>query len=161
MKIIKIKLTNNSSHIENEDYFSLRVVYESSTENIQHIGFYNSEEDLLELAVDKDSCLLQKLQMIICHHYSINDFPFDINSIDIKDEEIELKLQDHNECQSFYMHVYSNCAVITLSDTKASKHIKCGQILFGLNDADKIHSIIVTGLTKEDINHVKNELSLQ
>lgn len=28
--MIRIKLTNTESHIENEDYFSLRIVYDSS-----------------------------------------------------------------------------------------------------------------------------------
>ncbi len=161
MNNVNLKLTNKSSYIKNEDFFSLRVVYESSSENIQHIGFYNGDEDLLELSVDKDSGLLQKLQITICHHFSIDDSPFDIGKINTTDEEISLELPDHNECNTFYMHVFNNCAVISLSDNKPTKHVLCGQVLFGIDDANNILSIIVTDLTTDDINHIKNELSLQ
>ena len=39
MKRIKLKLTNIASQIENEDFFSLRVTYNSSSESkLQRIG---------------------------------------------------------------------------------------------------------------------------
>lgn len=161
MNNIKFILTNKSSNIDNEDYFPLRVVYESSSENLQHIGFYNGDEDLLELSVDKDTKSLQKLQITICHHYLIDDTSFSIESLNTTDEDILFELPDHNECESFYMHVYSNCAVISLSDNKPTNYVMCGQVLFGVNDTHKILSIIVTGLTENDINHIRDELSLQ
>lgn len=161
MKNITLILTAKSSCIENEDYFSLRVVFDSSSESIQHIGFYNGTEDLLELSVSKDTGLLQKLQMTICHHYSIDNVSLDIGNIDTTNEEISLELPDHNECESFFMHVYNNCAVITLSDNTPTKRVKCGQVVFCLDDAQNILSIVITGLIQDDIDHIKNELLLQ
>ncbi len=162
MKTIELILTNKSSHIENEDYFPLRVIYEASSENIQHIGFYYGDEDLLELCVAKDTGMLQRLQMTLCHHYSVIDNDYDIEGVVTTVEDIILELPDHNECGVFDMHIYNNCAVITLSEEIPAKLVKCGQVVFGINeDQNSILSIIVTGLAKETIDHITNELSLQ
>lgn len=161
MKRIKLKLTNIASQIENEDFFSLRVTYNSSSENIQHIGFYNGNEDLLELIVDKDSGLLQRIQLTLCNHYSFDDTPLDTGSFELNDEEVYLELLDHIECGSFNMNVYNNCAAIKLSDITPLKYVKCGQVVFGLDDSKNILSIIVTELTIDNINHIRNELLLQ
>lgn len=159
--MIRIKLTNTESHIENEDYFSLRIVYDSSVEGIRHIGFYYEDEDLLEISVNKESCMIKRIQVTLCHHYTIVDDLFDISSITPVNEEVKLELPDHNDCNYFNMAIYKNCVDIHLSDLKSSKYIRCGQTMFGLDQNDNIVSLIVTELTETDREHILSELSQQ
>lgn len=161
MKNTIITLKNIPSHIEIEDYFSLRVVYDSSVEGICHIGFYNIDEDLLEISVNKDTGILKKIQVTICHNYKIIDTDLDISNIIPDSSDLKFELPDHNECTAFMMEIYNDSAYIKLYQDPASRYIKCGQVLFGLSDANNIVSLIVTGLTETERTHITNELSLQ
>lgn len=159
--MIKIRLTDIQSHIENEDYFSLRIVYDSSIEGIRHIGFYNADDDLLEIAVNKNTNMLKRIQVTLCHHYSIIDNVFDVSGVTTINEDVCLELSDHNDCSCFNMKVYKNSAVLVLSNAITTKYVKCGQVLFGLDSEENISTLIVSELTKSDIEHIKNELLLQ
>ena len=161
MKKIKILLSDSTSHIENEEYFPLRVMFEPKTDDIRHAGFYYGDEDLLELASAGDSDVLKLMQLTICHHYSILESGYDYNSIDISDENLSLELPDHTECDTFMVSIYDNCIVIKLSSEEPTKFCKSGQLLFGIIDSGCIESIIVTEMTAENIEHTLNELSLQ
>lgn len=161
MKDVLISLKNIPSHIEIEDYFSLRVVYDSSVEGIRFIGFYNNDEDLLEISVNKDTGSLKKIQITICHTYQIINSNLDINSIIPNFSDLELIMPDHNECPAFMLEIYKDCASINLSQTPPSRYAKCGQAFFGIDNANNIVSIIVTQLTEADRSHIIEELSMQ
>lgn len=161
MNNIKVKLNNSNSHIEHEDYFPLRVVYDVKTNEIHHVGFYNEDEDLLELAVANNSGALKHLQVSICHHYSTVDACFDYNNLNTIGEDLVIQLSDHNNCNVFDMTIYNNCIDIKLSNNEATHFVKSGQVLFGLNNSNSISRVVVTDVSKADVDHVINELSFQ
>ena len=157
---ILIRLTDLPSHIENEVYFPLRVVYNTATYDVRHAGFYKGSTDLLELAIAGDPGVIKYILLTICHHYSISDSCFDYSSIVPSDDEVILRLTDHNKCSVFHMDVYNNCAVIRLTKTGPSRYIKCGQVLFGIDGTNNICLLIVTDLTDDNIRHTVNELEI-
>ena len=158
---ILIKLTNISSHIENEEFFSLRVVFDHDANHVRYAGFYYGCDDLLELAVDRDSGMLRSILLTICNHYSIFDSCFDYGNIVPSDEEVIIRLTDHNECSVFNMDVFNNSAVIKVSETVPSKYVKCGQVLFGIDDNSNICIFIVTELNDDNVRHIAYELESQ
>ena len=161
MNDITVKFNNTISHIEHEEYFPLRVVYDVITSEIHHIGFYYGDEDLLELAVVKDTGILKHMQVSICHHYSTVDSCFDYANLITTDEEVIIQLPDHNECDVFNMTIYNNCIDIKISNNDATHFAKSGQLLFGLDNTDSISRIVVTEVSKTDAEYVINELSYQ
>ena len=161
MNDIKVVLSNNGSHIKNEDYFPLSILYDTMTEEVRHAGFYKDDDDLLEIAVAKDSGEIKTIQITICHHYSVMDSCFDYSDIELAEDDVCFQLPDHIECPGFNMIIYKNSIVIKLANITPVKHIKCGQVLFGIDDANNIGLLVVTSMTESDIDHTINELSLQ
>ena len=151
--------TNKSSHVEIEDYFPLRVVYESSIEDTQFVGFYYGDSDLLELSIDNDSKIIKKLQLVICNHYVFTNDVFN-NDLNCLSGSIGFDYTQHNECEAFQVTVYTNAVIIKLSDAEPKKYFSCGQVVFGFLDDNEVSSVIVTGMSAREIEHTKSELSL-
>ncbi len=148
-----------NSHIENEEYFPLRVVYDSSIENTQFVGFYCGDSDLLELSIDTDSKVIKKLQLVICNHYDFTNDGF-INDFDCSSGSIGFDFTQHNDCDLFHVTVYTNAVKVILSDAEPTKYFSCGQVVFGILDDNIISSVIVTGMSASEIEHTKSELLL-
>jgi len=155
-------ITNNEiipSHIEDEEFFSLRVVYDSSFESNRYIGFYYGETDLLELSVNRETGLLKKLQVVVCAHYTLSDETAPVID-DAKECSLLLDFPQHNECNFFLMTVYSDGVFITLSNNPAVQYYKCGQVVYGLTADNNMSSILIAGMSETNIAHTKYELTV-
>lgn len=53
------------SHIEDEEYFPIRVAYDPSIESIRLVGFYYEDTDLLEFTVDRETGAVKKMQIVV------------------------------------------------------------------------------------------------
>ena len=156
-----IILSDSASRFENEEYFPIRVVFDSSVEGIKHAGFYNGDEDLLEIAYDKETGKLKTIQIVICHNYSIIDSDYSLPVSCLGSDGDAIAVVDHFECPCFGMQIYNDCIVVTVSDHMISQYIRCGQVLFGIDEDKRIVSVIVSCLSKANVAHCIEELGMQ
>lgn len=157
----KLILTGNNrdSHIINEDYFPLRVVYDSTPENTRLIGFYFGDTDLLEFSVDGNTGVIKKLQLVICNHFKIfgYDYPEELIAAS---GSIVFDYPQHNDCEFFSVKVFNNAVDIKLTEKEPSFFYFCGQVVFGVSDEDELSEIIVSEMNEMEIKHTKNELTV-
>ncbi|MBQ3952548.1 MAG: hypothetical protein II803_00970 [Firmicutes bacterium] len=146
------------SHIENEDYFPLRVVYDPSIESIRFIGFYYKDTDLLEFTVDRETGAVKEMQIVVCSHFQFVDNEF--LTEDASEAVIHLNYAQHNDCDVFNLTVFRNAVQIIVSSQTASMFSKCGQVTYGMSAAGDLVSVLVTNMSAEDIAHTQSELSI-
>ena len=146
------------SHIEDVEYFPLRVVYDPSIESIRFVGFYYKDTDLLEFTVDRKTGSVRKLQIVVCSHFQFADgeyLPEDAN-----ESIINLNYAQHNDCSIFKLTVVRNAVRVTVSDKTASFFSRCGQITYGMSASGELISVLVANMSAENIAHTKDELSI-
>ena len=146
------------SHIENEDYFPLRVVYDPSIESIRFVGFYYGNTDLLEFTVDRETGLIKEMQIVVCSHFQFVDDEFLTD--DASESVIHFNYAQHNDCNVFNLTVFRNAIQIIVSNQTASVFSRCGQVTYGISSSGELVSVIVSNMSVEDIAHTKAELSI-
>ena len=146
------------SHIENEDYFPLRVVYDPSIESIRFIGFYYNDTDLLEFTVDRETGTVKEMQIVVCSHFQFVDDEF--LTEDASESVIHLDYAQHNDCDVFNLTVFRNAVQIIVSTQTTSIFTRCGQVTYGISSSGELVSVIVANMSVEDIAHTKTELSI-
>lgn len=146
------------SHIEDEVYFPLRVVYDPSIESIRFVGFYYGNTDLLEFTVDRETGLIKKMQIVVCNHFQFVDDEYFPEEAD--DAVLYLKYAQHIDCNTFRLTVFKNAVQVIVSDETASVFSRCGQVTYGISSSGELVSVIVANMSVEDIAHTKAELSI-
>ena len=146
------------SHLENEMYFPLRVIYDSSIESIRFVGFYYEESDLLEFTVDKETGLIREMQIVMCSHFQFIDD--DYQPAEANTSLISLDYAQHNDCNTFDFTVFNNAFYIIISNETATAFYKYGQVTYGISDSGELVSILVDDLSSVDIAHTREELLL-
>lgn len=159
MNIINFESKPINSKIKNEDYFPLCVVFDDTTENKCFLGLYFLDSDLLEFVTDPYGNI-KKMQLVICRHYNISKAEYQMNFCK-KVGTVSLALDKHTDCDFFDVTVWSNAVTIKLSSNKVHKYYKSGNIVFGLDEENKIIFIAVVEMTSENIEHTICELEEQ
>ncbi len=144
------------SHIENEEYFPLRVVYNSSIDSIRYVGFYYKDTDLLEFAVDRETGLVRIMQIVVCSHFQYMDDEYMTGDAD--NAKVYLDYAQHNDCSNFKLTVFKNAVQIIISDKTASEFFICGQITYGVSSSGELISVLISNMSAEEITHTKTEL---
>jgi hypothetical protein len=146
------------SHIVNEEYFPLRVVYDPSIESIRFVGFYYKDTDLLEFTVDRKTGAVKEMQIVVCSHFQFvnNIFPPEYASESV----IHLDYAQHNDCDVFNVTVFRNAVQIIVSSQTVAGISKCGQVTYGISATGELVSVLVSNMSTEDITHTKAELSI-
>ena len=144
------------SHIENEEYFPLRVVYNSSIDSIRFVGFYYKDTDLLEFTVERETGLVRKMQIVVCSHFQFVDAEY--MAEDTETAKVYLNYAQHNDCSNFRLTVFKNAVQIIVSDKIASAFCKYGQVTYGVSSSGELISVLISNLSADDITHTKAEL---
>ena len=153
-------LISVSSHFEKEEYLPIKIVFDSSYENIRHIGFYYEDTDLAEFTVDRTNGLVKKFVLVQCTNYTFSNHSMEIPKIE-KTGALTFNYDSKFDCKSFSATVFSDGVMIELSDMKADSFCKCGQLILGFDSRKRILSIYITELSKDEIEHIIFELREQ
>ena len=145
------------SHIEDEEYFPLRVVYDPSIESIRYVGFYFGDTDLLEFTVDRKTGLVRKMQIVVCSHFQFVDEEY--LPEETADAVLYFNYAKHTDCSTFRLTIFNNSVQVIISDINASVFYRCGQVIYGLSSTGELISVLVTDMSAEDIAHTQSELS--
>lgn len=146
------------SHIEDEEYFPLRVVYDPSIESIRFVGFYYEDTDLLEFTVDRETGAVKKMQIVPCSHFQFVDDEYVPEEAD--DAALYFKHAPHTDCSTFRLTVFKNAVQVIVSEKNASVFSKCGQVIYGISSSGELVSVLVANMSSENIAHTRSELSI-
>ena len=147
-----------------EEYIPLKIVFDTSVEEY-HPGceFVKGDSSLLELLFGEDSRQLSAVTLVICNEYKMlnTSLPF-FNAIDSNiciDEELCGTLT-HFETNTFETEIYSNGAIIKLSDSTAHCFYKNDDVVWGIDENGDVCQLIVC-MNSDGVAHLINELQLQ
>ena len=144
--------------VECKEYFPLYLWFDKSIKNIEHIGFYHENTDLLEFSVDSNTKIVRKMVLTLSKHYRIMQsetvFPSDCLS-----GTISLLMDQRMNCTVFFTTVYQNGIVITLSENIINKSYRMDKIIVSADENDNIVKIFVADLTPNEISHTIRELN--
>ena len=139
-----------------EEYFPVIVEFDSEELNNRFIEFDFQDTDMLELAVNPHTKLLKRVTLTLCNHYR-----FLSESLIIPDYDEGMMAiigPDSTECPCFLANIYTDGVKIDLSEARATKYYKVGNIVFAFSDDDVLASVYIIGLSNEEVIHIKTEL---
>lgn len=157
--MMPIRLTSGSdvASVENKEYFPLYLFFDKSVENIEHVGYYYNDTDLLEFSVDKESRAIRKIVLTLSQHYVISQSKVIVPS-DCVIGSINMLVNSHIDCTTFLTTVHTNGIVIKLSDQKALKNYRMDKVILSLDEYDNITQVIILDLSPNNISHTIQEL---
>lgn len=163
---MKIKKLNSISKatFQLEEYIPLKIKFDTSFDEY-HPGleFVKGDSSLLELLFGEKSHQLSAITLISCDKYEVSNtqLPF-LNTIDGNiciDEELPETLS-HIETDTFETKIYSNGAIINLSNNKAHLYYKNNDVVWGIDENEYICQLIVY-MDNSGVSHLINELQSQ
>ena len=100
--------------------------------------------------------IIKQFTLTLCNHFEEKDLPLNIpNAIEgtiFFNKSITL------QCDKFILFIYNNGLHIDISDKSACTHLRCGQLIFALDECDSLVSLYVIDLSPEDISHILQEV---
>ncbi len=144
------------SHFEREDYSSIKVVFSNELGN-QYLYFKNEDKNDLEFSLHPIRFHIKKILMICCNNFEFRDKKMDLPPVDKKGKVI-IKGANKVNCSYFNTIIYNDGVKIDLSESEPIKYFQTGQLILSFDSKEKLVSVYITDLTKEDIEHVKEEL---
>lgn len=163
---MKIKKSNSVSKttLYLEEYIPLKIKFDTSTEEY-HPGFefVKGDSSLLDLMFGEESRELFSITLVICNEYKTLNTPlpfFDALDGNICIAEELLNTLTHFETDTFVTEIYSNGAIIRLSDNTAHSFYKNNDVIWGIDANENICQLIVY-MDEDGVAHLTNELQLQ
>jgi len=163
---MKIKKSNSVSKttLYLEEYIPLKIKFDTSTEEY-HPGFefVKGDSSLLDLMFGEESHELFSITLVICDEYKALNTPlpfFDTLDGNICIAEELLNTPTHFETDTFVTEIYSNGAIIRLSNNIAHSFYKNNDVIWGIDANENICQLIVY-MDEDGVDHLSNELQLQ
>ena len=112
---------------------------------------------MFELSVNPETYELKRFSLTLCNHYSFEDGLLSLPEYVEGTIAIEGPLK--TECSTFSVTVYNDGVYIKTSSDSPTVYIKCGNIIFSIANNNELSSVLIVGLTDDEIAHVKTELT--
>ena len=146
------------SHFKSEDYFPAIVQFSSEELNNRFVEFSYQDTDMFELVADSETGIIKQFTLTLCNHFEEIDKSMEIP--DATEGTIFLNDKESIQCDKFILFIYKDGLRINLSDNVAHHHLRCGQLVFALDESDSLVSLYVSDLSTADITHVSQEVHL-
>ncbi len=159
MNSVSVINKNLDMHVENEDFFALKVVSDPSVESAKYVEFCFGDTDLLEFSLDRETGIVKKILLVLCSHFEILDeilHPASVSEIGC----ISIDLPERNECGAFNVRVYRDAVGIIISSLPVQRMVSSGRVFFGLSADNDLVSVTVAGMTEKEVSHTAEELKL-
>lgn len=148
--------TNIKSRFISEDYFPAIVQFSPEELNNHFIEYSYNDTDMFELVVDSENGIIKQFTLTLCNHFKEQDINMSIP--DAKEGSIYFNDTTDVQCDLFVLSIYKDGLHISISDKSAYTFLKCGQLIFALDDTDSLISLYITNLSSDDISHVLREV---
>lgn len=163
---MKIKKSNSTSKttFQFEEYIPLKIKFDTPFDEY-HPGceFVKGDSCLLELLFGEYSRQLSAITLVICSEYEILNASlpiFDTTDANICIDEELCETLTHFETDTFATDIYSNGAIIRLSDKPVHSFYKNNDVIWGIDVNENICQLIVY-MDENGVAHLTNELQLQ
>lgn len=162
---MNIEYTNKTatSTIELEDYFPLTVNFHDVPDLVRHYQIYNADTDMLEFETDYETGLNLRMKLLLCNHVGLLDRPVSIPSASAGElvfSGADLFESDSAELLTdiFLLNICTDGVELTLGEGEPDVYVRSGSVTFGLDGSNRVTRIIVSGMTANEISHLREEI---
>ena len=139
-----------------ENFFAAIAVLGDELDYVRFVGLY-SEDDLVELQFDPDAMSALQVTLTNCHHFDSR-----AEAMPVPDAEEGLLVVDmpkHVDCTDLRVIVFDDGLTIRVVDKLPISYVRMGDVLFGVSADNDLTSILLTGMSPEEVSHARAELS--
>lgn len=143
--------------VENDPYIPMNVRFGGEDFEVDRMGIYGPDGDLLEIAASLETREMRELTLVHCGCFRIVE-----HGVEAPESEsgiISIDMPGHVDAECFILEVYSDGMRCKLADSGASEYLRSGNVVLGLSEGGKsIAEIIVFGLTANEIGSAVSTL---
>lgn len=139
-----------------EEYIVAGAVLADDADDCRHVALEFQDTGILDLGLDRDSGLLKKVVLVLCGH--VHDCSGRLSVPEAPGCKLFFDLPRECACDTFETTVYDDGMRIRLSTKRAEAFVACGKLVFGLESKGDISELYFTGLTPEEVKHIRREI---
>ncbi len=143
-----------------EDYFPIIVSANDYIDNISYIEYSCDNNSLLEFTVNKTCKQFYRVKLILCKKFVKQDESMTL-PVAYTEGTVLMDVPEKNVPETLTTTVYLDGVEIHLSDKDTKQYYKNGDIFFGIDANGELCNVMVSGLSKTDVEHVLKELRYQ
>lgn len=145
------------SFFESDPYIPMNIVFGQEDLDVDRIGLYGPNGDLLEIAVSLSTHEIRELTLVHCDSYHISD-----EGIILPRAEhgiLALNMPDHVDVTSFNLEIFVDGIRFAFGCSSSSVHLQMGNVIFGFSEEEnKVAEILVSGIAPDSIREMVSVL---
>ena len=139
-----------------EDFFAAIAAFGDELDYVKFVGLYH-EDDLVEIQLDPGAMTVSQVTLTNCHHF--DDCPEMMPVPDAEEGIVAVDMPKHVDCADLWVTVFDDGLTIRVVDKLTVRYVRTGDVLFGVSSDDDLTSILLTGMSTEEVAHARAELS--
>ena len=139
-----------------EDFFAATAILGKELDFVRFVTMYR-EDDVIELQLDPDVMAVSQVTLTNCRHFDDRAEAMPIP--DAEEGIVVVDMPKHVDCTDLWVTVFDDGLTIRVVDKLPVRHVRMGNVMFGVSADDDLTSILLTSMSPEEISHARAELS--
>ena len=153
---VRIMDGRTASSYRTDDLFAAIAVLGEELDYVKFVGLYR-EDDLIELQLNPDTMAVSQVTITECKHFDERSEAMPLPS---SEEGIAvIDMPKRADCGNLWVTVYDDGLAISVVNKLPTRYVRMGDVVFGVSADDDLASILMTGLSLEEVSHARMELS--
>ncbi len=142
---------------ENDPYIPMNIRFGDEDLEVDRMGIYGSDGDLLEIAASLATREMRELTLVHCGNFAIVEREMDVP--DTESGVVRIEMPDHVDAECFLLEVFLDGLHFKLADNCACEYLRNGNVVLGLSKgSDFIAEVFVLDLSSENVDAVVSTL---
>lgn len=139
-----------------DDYFPVIATIEKGQDYVHFVGLHHND-DLAELQVDPESSRILQVTVTAAHHFASHDGRLAVPAAG--EGIVAVGPPGHVDCEGLGLDVYDDGIAIDLSTTPAARHVRMGDVVFGVAADGELADILLTRMSPKEVVHARVRLA--
>ena len=139
-----------------EDFFAATAILGKELDFVRFVTMYR-EDDVIELQLDPDVMAVSQVTLTNCRHFDDRAEAMPIP--DAEEGIVVVDMPKHVDCTDLWVTVFDDGLTIRVVDKLPVRHVRMGNVMFGVSADDDLTSILLTNMSTEEVAHAHAELS--
>ena len=127
-----------------EDFFDAIAVLGKELDFVRFVTMYR-EDDVIELQLDPETMAVSQITLTNCRHFDDRAEAMPIP--DAVEGIVVVDMPKHVDCTDLWVTVFDDGLTIRVVDKLPVRHVRMGNVMFGVSADDDLTSILLTGMS--------------
>ena len=153
---VRVVEGSTSSRYVLDPYFPAIAIVGEEQDGNTYVGFYRGEYDLVELWINSYTGAVGQVILTGCRHYCVTEEPMAVPGA--RDGVLTVDMPLQNECEKLRVTCFSDGVLVRVVDGPPARHVRCGDVVFGVTSGGGLSEILLTSMTPEEAAHARSVL---